>query len=148
MINNSKATIENKQQQQQQQHILPEIHNQAALIKNVRELTIENESFDNIETQPKMINNLETKRVALKNILIKLNNKMFDEYIYNKHEYLDIKDDEKDAEKIKENIKTIKKNIEMNNNIVKFILKYVSEQNRPEFLNNKGKNDNSQNKIS
>jgi hypothetical protein len=67
---------------------------------------------------------------------------MFDEYIYNKHEYLDIKDDEKDAEKIKENIKTIKKNIEMNNNIVKFILKYVSEQNRPEFLNNKGKNDN------
>jgi hypothetical protein len=142
LSNSLKATIENKQQQQQQQHILPEIHNQAVLIKNVRELTIENESFDNIETQPKMINNLETKRVALKNILIKLNNKMFDEYIYNKHEYLDIKDDEKDAEKIKENIKTIKKNIEMNNNIVKFILKYVSEQNRPEFLNNKGKNDN------
>ena len=148
LSNSHKATIENKEQQQQQeQHILPEILNQAALIKNVRELTIENESFNNKETQTQMIKNLKTKRVALKEILnkykIKLNNDDdFNNYIINDPKYLIIKDDENDAVKIKENIETIKKNIEMNNNIVKFILKYYSEKNRPEFLNNKGKNDN------
>lgn len=145
LSNSLKATIGIKQEQQEQ-HILPKILNQAALIKNVRELTIENESFDNIETQPKMIDNLETKRVALKNILnkykIKLNNKMFDKYIYNKHEYLDIKDDEKDAEKIRENIETIKKNIEMNNDIVQFIREYDSNQNRLEILPSLIKDDN------